>query len=850
MMSDAEQEQSGVGDIEEEEQDLGQGQEQEQEQELEQHHGEEEMGEPGGEQAGEEEVYTIQAGPPRTPVDDAAAELNSSLDISSSDQSAEYQTLDLTCAKAVREEGLPAAEAEAEVEPEAVAEAEADAELEGPPPKRERMHTSPISEDYSNPSRSSTSSSSGDSCSRYDEVSEGEVEVVPEQMQMQEEIMPEMEPAEIETVETDEPADPELDEDMETEDVPSPNTVVCMSDIDDLSHAPTKAIITEVVTIPAPLCLKLPLGPPAPPPPRGGMNDIPDTPASPTGAGAGTSMAIPSYLGGRYVYDRITELQQSSMFAMPPRLAPRDPRQRIMPPPMPIGTVLSANIETISDDSNQGEESSSEEEEEEDDDCIAVENDSTSGEATAATADPMLQKIDISEKSEKIYYIRRDDGTVHAGQVLQVRSSDNSASPDEYYVHYVGLNKRLDGWVGRHRISDNAEDLGGVTMTPQQAAINDQPGTSSQMLAQQAAAAAAATAAAAQRPKRAGNKDYYLSKCETNRYDYSDRKMTRYQKRRYDEINHVQKSHTELTALEAALEKEHESITKVRNIDKLQFGNYEIDPWYYSPFPGQYGTAKTLYVCEYCLKYMSLRKSYAYHQYQCEKRRPPGREIYRKGNISIFEVNGKEEPLYCQLLCLMAKLFLDHKVLYFDMDPFFFYILCETDREGSHIVGYFSKEKKSLDNNNVACILVLPPHQRKGFGKLLIAFSYVLSRKEGVIGSPEMPLSDLGRLSYRSYWAYTLLELMKNRCSPEQTTIKELSEMSGITHDDIIYTLQSMAMIKYWKGQNVICVTAKTIHDHLQLPQFKQPKLTIDLDYLAWKPHNTASTSRLSGVSG
>ncbi|KAH8317444.1 hypothetical protein KR074_005073, partial [Drosophila pseudoananassae] len=804
------------------------------EQELEQRHGEEETGEPEGGKAGEEDSYRIHAGPPRTPVDDAAAELNSSNDISNSDQSAEYQTLDLTCSKAVPEEV-----------PEAEAEVEADAELEEPPPKRERLETSPISEDYSNPSRSSTSSSSGDSCSRYDEVSEGEAEMAPEQSQVQEEML---EPAEIETVETDEPAEPELEEDMETEDVPSPNTVVCVSDMDDLSHAPTKAIITEVVTIPAPLCLKLPLGPPAPPPPlpRGGKDDIPDTPASPTGAGAGSAMALPPYLGGRYVYDKVTELRQAPLFALPPRLAPRDPRQRIMPPPLPIRTVLNANIETISDDSNQGEESSSDEEEEEDDDCITEEHDGTSRETSAATADPMLQKIDISEKSEKIYYIRRDDGTVHAGQVLQVRSSDNSASPDEYYVHYVGLNKRLDGWVGRHRISDNAEDLGGVTMAPQQAVINDQPGTSSQMLAQQAAAAAAA----AERPKRTGYKDYYLSKCETNRYDYSDRKMTRYQKRRYDEINHVQKSHTELTASEAALEKEHEKITKVRNIDKLQFGNYEIDTWYYSPFPKEYGRAKTLYVCEYCLKYMQMRKSYAYHLYQCERRKPPGREIYRKGNISIYEVNGKEEPLYCQLLCLMAKLFLDHKVLYFDMDPFFFYILCETDREGSHIVGYFSKEKKSLDNNNVACILVLPPHQRKGFGKLLIAFSYELSRKEGVIGSPEKPLSDLGRLSYRSYWAYTLLELMKNRCSPEQTTIKELSEMSGITHDDIIYTLQSMKMIKYWKGQNVICVTAKTIHDHLQLPQFKQPKLTIDLDYLMWKPHNTASTSRLSGVSG
>lgn len=33
------------------------------------------------------------------------------------------------------------------------------------------------------------------------------------------------------------------------------------------------------------------------------------------------------------------------------------------------------------------------------------------------------------------------------------------------------------------------------------------------------------------------------------------------------------------------------------------------------------------------------------------------------------------------------------------------------------------QEKESPDGNNVACILTLPPFQRKGYGKFLIAFS-------------------------------------------------------------------------------------------------------------------------------
>jgi len=39
----------------------------------------------------------------------------------------------------------------------------------------------------------------------------------------------------------------------------------------------------------------------------------------------------------------------------------------------------------------------------------------------------------------------------------------------------------------------------------------------------------------------------------------------------------------------------------------------------------------------------------------------------------------------------LAKLFLDHKTLYFDVEPFLFYILCEVDKVGAHLVGYFSK---------------------------------------------------------------------------------------------------------------------------------------------------------------
>ncbi|KAF6175658.1 hypothetical protein GIB67_022660 [Kingdonia uniflora] len=137
------------------------------------------------------------------------------------------------------------------------------------------------------------------------------------------------------------------------------------------------------------------------------------------------------------------------------------------------------------------------------------------------------------------------------------------------------------------------------------------------------------------------------------------------------------------------------------------------------------------------------------------------------------QVDGKKNKVYGQNLCYLAKLFLDHKTLYYDVDLFLFYILCECDDRGCHMVGYFSKEKHSEESYNLACILTLPPYQRKGYGKFLIAFSYELSKKEGKVGTPERPLSDLGLLSYRGYWTRVLLDILKKHKS--NISIKETS---------------------------------------------------------------------------
>jgi hypothetical protein len=78
--------------------------------------------------------------------------------------------------------------------------------------------------------------------------------------------------------------------------------------------------------------------------------------------------------------------------------------------------------------------------------------------------------------------------------------------------------------------------------------------------------------------------------------------------------------------------------------------------------------------------------------------------------------------IYCQQLCLLAKMFLESKTLYYDVEPFLFYVMTQVDDLGARFVGYFSKEKRS-PLNNVSCIMTLPVRQRKGWGQLLIDFS-------------------------------------------------------------------------------------------------------------------------------
>ncbi|KAL5340057.1 acyl-CoA N-acyltransferase [Aspergillus crustosus] len=205
-----------------------------------------------------------------------------------------------------------------------------------------------------------------------------------------------------------------------------------------------------------------------------------------------------------------------------------------------------------------------------------------------------------------------------------------------------------------------------------------------------------------------------------------------------------------------------------RNVEHVVLGNLRFQTWYQSIYPEDLVSkdTNTLYVCRWCFRYACDITTHTQHTKVCPDRTtPPGRKVYDHAGYSVWEVDGAKHKLFGQNLSLFAKLFLDHKSVFFDVVSFLYYILVFTDPNNTninndpdetyHILGFFSKEKLSWDANNLACILVFPPFQHKQLGKLLMGVSYKLSgweRDNSLNGGPERPLSEMGRRSYERFW--------------------------------------------------------------------------------------------------
>ena len=84
-----------------------------------------------------------------------------------------------------------------------------------------------------------------------------------------------------------------------------------------------------------------------------------------------------------------------------------------------------------------------------------------------------------------------------------------------------------------------------------------------------------------------------------------------------------------------------------QKIKIIRFGPYDIDTWFSAPYPEEYQHVPDgrLWLCEFCLKYMKSGFSAGRHRVKCKARHPPGDEIYRRDNVSVFEVDGRKNKV-------------------------------------------------------------------------------------------------------------------------------------------------------------------------------------------------------------
>jgi histone acetyltransferase MYST1 len=134
---------------------------------------------------------------------------------------------------------------------------------------------------------------------------------------------------------------------------------------------------------------------------------------------------------------------------------------------------------------------------------------------------------------------------------------------------------------------------------------------------------------------------------------------------------------------------------------------------------------------------------------------------------------------------------------------------------------------------NLACILTFPSAQRKGYGRFLIGFSYELSKKEEKVGSPEKPLSDLGALSYKSYWASTILVYLRHY-SGHQISILDIAKTTSILVEDVTATLQMLGLLQCNNGVYSIYAPVELLDELIQ--KYPANGLLVDPEKLQWVP--------------
>ena len=247
------------------------------------------------------------------------------------------------------------------------------------------------------------------------------------------------------------------------------------------------------------------------------------------------------------------------------------------------------------------------------------------------------------------------------------RSTRSPPPPPD--VHYEGLNRRLDEWVGLERFDlGSVNDDGKVTRNSTNKRKHEHE-------ARRGGVARETLERGVWRGWRVERIVTAAGRGQGDGWRASGRCVS-------DAAARVRvcacQEHEEEGELDLATLKEHEEATKVKNISRIVMGKWKMETWYFSPFPKEYSKSEMLYICEYDLNFFARREQAPHHplppclyaphaltrpsrpppprpppprpaaaqldryiQTKCRYFHPPGDEIYRETKV----INGEEHNI-------------------------------------------------------------------------------------------------------------------------------------------------------------------------------------------------------------